>query len=223
MPSFKAIIFDLDGTLCYTFEDILSSMNETLGALGYPLITRGHLLDIINNGSRNLVRKALPDFAAADGDLFAEAYDLYDALYALHCAESTVLYDGIAGAVAAIKAGGLKLGVNTNKQDGQSKMLMAKLLPPGTFDFIVGAGDIYPVKPDPAASLDMVRRLGVDPSETVYCGDSDVDIDTALNAGMFPLGVSWGYRPEHVLREKGAGFIAGSPAEVAGFVLGKVN
>ena len=96
MPSCKAVIFDLDGTLCYTFEDILTSMNETLGVLSYPQITRQRLLEIINNGSKNLVRKALPGFAADDESLFSEAYDLYDAIYALHCADSTTLYDGIA-------------------------------------------------------------------------------------------------------------------------------
>ena len=181
------------------------------------------MLGIINNGSKNLVRKALPDFAADDDSLFGEAYSLYDGLYAVHCADSTVLYEGIAEAVAEIKARGMKLGVNTNKQDGQSKMLMAKLLPPDTFDFIVGAGDIYPVKPDPTASLDMVGRLGIEPSETVYCGDSDVDICTALNAGMFPLGVSWGYRAKEVLRENGARFIADTPADIAAFLFDQAD
>ena len=219
MPSCKAVIFDLDGTLCYTFEDILTSMNETLGVLSYPQITRQRLLEIINNGSKNLVRKALPGFAADDESLFSEAYDLYDAIYALHCAESTTLYDGIAEAVSELKAAGLRLGVNTNKQDGQSKMLMAKLLPPGTFDFIVGAGEIYPVKPDPTAAVDMVTRLDIRPDETVYCGDSDVDIKTALNAGMFPLGVSWGYRDRAVLEENGAGYIAEKPSDIVGFIL----
>ena len=98
-------------------------------------------------------------------------------------------------------------------------MLMAKLLPPGTFDFIVGAGEIYPVKPDPTAAVDMVTRLDIRPDETVYCGDSDVDIKTALNAGMFPLGVSWGYRDRAVLEENGAGYIAEKPSDIVGFIL----
>lgn len=215
---YKAIIFDLDGTLCYTLEDIETAMNETLGILGYPINSREHILSIINNGAKTLVRKAMPETAASDERLFDEAYRIYDALYALHCCDKTTLYSGIADTLAALKAAGMKIGVNTNKQDSQSKLILGRLLPAGTFDYVIGAG-IHPPKPSPEGALDIASRLGVSPSETVYCGDSDVDMKTAHNSGMFPLGVTWGYRDRNVLETNGAGFIAGKPSDIADFLL----
>ena len=111
-----------------------------------------------------------------------------------------------------LKDAGIKLFVHTNKQNAPSHKILTHLLPEGTFDMIIGAG-IFNVKPDPEASLHIADQFGLSPEEVVFCGDSDVDMKTARNAGMFPLGVAWGFRPREVLLENGAGMIAETPAK----------
>ncbi|NLZ36173.1 MAG: HAD family hydrolase [Clostridiales bacterium] len=218
MPRYKAVIFDLDGTLCYTLDDLAASMNEMLGILGHKKNTEEELLQNINHGARTFVLKSLPDGIDESSAEFEKAFALYDALYYLHCADNVRFYDGMEETIFRLKDAGIKLFVHTNKQDAPSHKILTHLLPEGTFDMIIGAG-IFNVKPDPEASLHIASEFGLSPEEVVFCGDSDVDMKTARNAGMFPLGVAWGFRPKEVLIENGAELIAEKAEDIADFVL----
>lgn len=215
---FKAAVFDLDGTLAYTMNDLADSMNAMLRSFGYPERTHKQLLFAINGGARNFVRFSMPEQLQNNESEVDKCYTLYDSIYACHYADNTPLYDGVYGCVMKLKRAGFKLGVLSNKQQQQTAAIIAKLFPPDVFDCVMGQS-IYPTKPDKKGTLALLDALGCAAENSVEIGDSDVDVHTALNAGMFSLGVTWGYRGEAVLREAGAMKICSSPAEVADFIM----
>lgn len=203
----KAILFDLDGTLADTMGDLVLAMNEMLRQLGYPERTREELLRCINRGARNFVYGALPDgaFPSIDDEGVTNALRIYSAAYAAHPVVTTAEFPGMTEALRALKADGWRLGVLSNKQDELVQTVIATLFP-GIFDAVSGQRDL-PTKPNPAAALRMAAALGAEPRNCVFCGDSDIDMKTAVNAGMYPLGVAWGYRSPDVLRAAGAAAI----------------
>ncbi|MFA6947672.1 MAG: HAD family hydrolase [Eubacteriales bacterium] len=215
---FKAAVFDLDGTLAYTMNDLADSMNAMLRSFGYPERTHEQLLGAINGGARNFVRRSMPSPICDDENAVDACYKVYDKIYGEHFADNTPLYDGIYDCVMKLRRAGLKLAVLSNKQQLQTAGIIGKLFPPGVFDCVMGQS-VYPTKPDKTGTLALLDCIGCAPENSVEIGDSDVDVATALNAGMFSLGITWGYRGEDVLRNAGAMQICGTPAEVADFIL----
>ena len=203
----KAIIFDLDGTLADTMGDLVLAMNEMLRQLGYPERTREELLRCINRGARHFVFGALPEgaFPSIDDEGVTEALRIYGDAYAAHPVVTTAEFPGMTEALRSLKADGWRLGVLSNKQDELVQTVVGTLVP-GIFDAVSGQRDL-PTKPDPAAALRMAAELGAAPADCVFCGDSDIDMKTAQNAGMYPLGVAWGYRSPELLRASGAAAI----------------
>ncbi len=200
----KAIIFDLDGTLADTMNDLGCAMNAMLRHYGYAERTREELISFINKGARYFVWRSLPDGLTSDpeSDTVTKAMKIYSENYAKCYLDKTAEYDGITDALKTLAKHGIRMGVLSNKPDRFVKEITEKLFP-GLFVCSFGQTDL-PVKPHPAAALMVTEKLGADPSDCAFVGDSDVDMTTAINAGMLPVGVSWGYRPENCLVDAGA-------------------
>ena len=219
---FKGIIFDLDGTIADTGGDLANAINLTLESFGFERKTQNEILKHINLGARAFVSGCLPDEIkkTPDYDNFLDGalrryFKFYDGD---HCFERTRLYDGIAELVKSLHENGVKMCVLSNKQDNMTKIIVGELLNRNYFVEILGGSEKFPHKPEPDSSLYLADRMGLAPAEILFVGDSDVDMKTAVNAGMFPLGVTWGYRTEDFIAEAGAKKIVHSTREILEFV-----
>ena len=213
----KAAIFDLDGTVCYTINDLRTAMNLMLSEFGMPQRSVEDILSAINFGAREFVRRSMPEDAASDPELVDRCFKCYSERYSEHYLDTTTPYDGIPEVITALKKKGIKVAVLTNKGDAHAKALVKKLFG-DAFDIVLGNCDRFPTKPDPSSALWIASELGVAPREVLYVGDSDVDMRTARNAGFFACGVSWGYRDVPTLCSTGASGIASAPAEILMFI-----
>lgn len=209
---YKAAIFDMDGTILDTLEDLRDSVNAALAWAGFPARTTEEIRAFVGNGAKKLIERAVPDGAGADTANQVLAW--YRAYYEAHAQEKTAPYPGVCGMLEALHAAGVRLAVVSNKPDGAVKKLAEHYFP-GVFDAAIGAMDGTAVKPAPDALWAAMRLLGVAAGETVYIGDSDVDVMTAKNAGTAGVAVAWGFRSEAFLRGCGAQVIVHSAAELA--------
>ena len=210
----KTAIFDLDGTLCYTIEDLRTAMNAMLADFGYPLRTPEDILAAINFGAREFVRRSLPENVRSDDALVGRCFERYSAHYDRHFLDSTYPYDGVAELLPVLKSNGISLAVLTNKGDRHAKALIGKLFGDGIFDIVQGNTERFPTKPDPSSALWIAEQFGSTAREVLYIGDSDVDMKTARNAGFFACGVTWGYRAAPLLIKSGAAALADRPADI---------
>lgn len=211
----KAVIFDLDGTIADTIGAICEGVNLTMQKYGYPPHTESRVQSFINNGARELIRRAMPKELQTDEDLVTRVLADYTSDYASVCLHTDRTYDGIVELVEALRSRfGVKIAVLTNKPDALARMLIEQLLPMGRCDVTQGVIPDRPTKPDPYLSNRVMAEMGVQPDECVMIGDSDVDIRTAALAGMRHVGVSWGYRDEVFLRGHGATCVVHHPSEV---------
>ncbi len=215
--NFRAALFDLDGTLLDTIQDIGDAVNRVLAARGCPTHTTAAYKDFVGEGAHALVERALPA-----GERTAEAIEetlaAYRRDYQEHWNNATQPYDGILDMLNTLKARGLKLGVLSNKPHQETLSCVRGFFPPGFFDVVLGQRDGVPRKPDPAGAFEAASKMGVSPSEILYIGDTGVDMRTARAAGMFALGVTWGFRPESELRENGAKALAHHPLDVSSMI-----
>ncbi len=202
---YKALILDLDGTIADTLPAILAALNATMRRFGYPEHDLTALRAFINNGARMLVTRAMPESARSDEQIDAVLAD-YNRTYTETYLQTDKTYPGMDTVVHALHDRGIRIAVLSNKQDYMVKGLTAQLLPDAA-DAAYGQRAGYPTKPDPTVPLAVAAELGVTPDEVVFVGDSDVDMQTARNAGFFPVGVAWGYRSCACLRESGAKMI----------------
>ena len=213
----KALIFDLDGTLAHTLPAIAEGMNLALAELGYPAIGTEQVYQFINMGARDYAKYALPEEYREDDARVDALYAAYNRQYACVYMHTNTTYEGIPALIEQLK-GKYPLAVNSNKQDEFVKALVAQLFPAGTFLAAEGFRADRAPKPDPAVPLQLAALMGVQPCECAYIGDSDVDVKTALNAGMHAVDVGWGYRPAEVLYRMGAEFVAGTPDQLAAYL-----
>ncbi len=214
---FKGAIFDLDGTLACTLPDLKYSLNAMLEQAGYPTLDEAGVLKSVNYTVRDFVRLSLPEEVQANESEIDRCLAIYTGIYSEHYCDHTYIYECLAEVIAKMKAAGVRLAVNTNKEHDHASAMIEKLCPPGTFEVIIGAG-IFKGKPDPTGAFHIAEKLGLEPEDFCYIGDSNVDMETAVNAGMYAVGVSWGYRDETVLRESGADVIMKTPADILGVV-----
>lgn len=201
---YSCFIFDLDGTLAYTLEDLRSSMNEMLRYYGFGEVSLDDVLRNINFGSHAFVRGCLPEERRGDDAFVEEAHTVYSGFYAKGYLRTTHLYPRVAEGIAYLKAHGARLAVFSNKQHDQTRDIVSRLFPAGTFEYAIGHDGTFPCKPAPDGALFLAERFGVAPEKVAFVGDSDVDMKVAANAGMVPIGVSWGYRPQELLLTLGA-------------------
>lgn len=199
----KLIIFDLDGTLADTLDDIGDAVNSMLSELSFPTLTRRDMLANINRGARELIRRSLPEGARNDEELITRALLVYERCYALCYCKRTYLYQGIHDALSALSEKGIPLAVLSNKQDEFVRNIISTLLPDIPFSCVMGQGR-FPTKPSPDAVSYITSLVGAAPDETAFVGDSHIDMLTAKNSGSHAVGVTWGYRSREVLTENGA-------------------
>lgn len=212
--SAKACVFDLDGTLIDSLEDLADSVNETLVTYGFPT----HDVDLyrfkVGNGSKKLIERSLPKELAADADLVSEVLFKYKACYEKNLLKKTRPYAGILTMLSRLKEMGVPMAICTNKHQSAADALVETLFPAGTFTEVIGDRADLPRKPDPKKVLLLAKNMGVAPADVAYFGDSSVDMDTAKNAGALAIGVTWGFRPREELEEHGARLLLDMPAEL---------
>ena len=214
---YRCVIFDLDGTLLNTIDDLAGAGNHVCALRGWPTHPVEAYKHMVGNGIHKLVERFAPpgtDRAALD-----TAYDQFSAWYDAHKEDRTAPYPGVPQAVQALKEAGVSVAVLSNKADRMAGPVVEHYYP-GVFPFIQGAVDGLPVKPDPTLLRRLMERMGAGPADTLFVGDSNVDIQTAKNGGLASCGVLWGFRSRAELEAEGAGRIAGTPEELVEVVLG---
>ena len=192
----KLAIFDLDGTLLYTLEDLHASTNFALDSEGLPLRSLDEVRRFVGNGIRKLIERAVPPDTPPEQ--LERVFETFKRHYSANCMVLTRPYPGIPEALTALKAQGFRLGVVSNKADAPAKALIAHYFP-DTFDSVVGERESVRKKPAPDSVLETLRSLGCTAEDAVYIGDSDVDGQTAANSGCDCVLVSWGFRSRDVL------------------------
>lgn len=213
----KGIIFDLDGTLADTMGDLQTAMNSMLSYLGYSERSRTDLIQAINNGAREFVRRSLPKDVQDIDFILNSAISKYEDEYSKCYDQKTAPYDGIEAMLMNLKTAGIKLAVLSNKQDKFVKDIINKLFDKKTFTVVQGH-DKLPAKPNPISTLAIAKSMGIKVSECLFIGDSDVDITTAKNAKMRSVGVCWGYRGQEILENAGATFLVKKPEDICQIV-----
>lgn len=207
---YDTIIFDLDGTLLNTLEDLMDAVNYALGQFGYPERTLPEIRNFVGNGARKLIERSLPDGTAADIDGILQVFRAY---YSLHCEDKTSAYEGVAELLKQLADEGFKLAIVSNKPDSAVKDLNRAWFS-GYVQAAAGEKEGIRRKPAPDMVENALAELGSSKSRAVYVGDSEVDIQTAANAGLNCISVAWGFRDVEFLRKNGAAVIANTPAEV---------
>lgn len=214
----KACIFDLDGTLTSTLDSLEYSTNATMREIGMPEITKDQCRRFVGNGARVLIENALK--AGGDEQLLHldEAMETYGRIFDANCTYHVEPYEGIERMLRSMKEAGIALAVLSNKPDQQAVKVVREVFGEGVFDLVQGQKEGIPRKPDPTAALEMAEALGVDASETAYIGDSEVDLETGIAAGMKTILVSWGFRGRAALEKDGADCIVDSADEILDIV-----
>lgn len=212
MQKIKAVLFDLDGTINNTVNDIAASGNYALAKHGFPTHPADSFKLFAGSGTYIMLQRAMPNEHKNDGSVEL-IIDDYLAHYSVHSMDTTAPYDGIRELIDEVKARGYKMAVVTNKPDAVAKQLLEDMFP-GKFDIVVGQMDGMPVKPDPAMPLMAMKELGVAADECVFVGDSGVDIETGKNSGAYPIGVLWGFRGREELLDSGAKELIEKPSEL---------
>ena len=216
MP-YKAVLFDLDGTLLDTLEDLADSTNAALAELGIP----GHPLEaykqLVGDGLENLLRRALRQ-EPLDEALLARGIELTRHEYASRWANTSKPYPGIPDLLDRLSHQGIPMAVFSNKPDEFTRLCVTRLLSDWHFEAVQGATPELPRKPDPRGALAIASQMGIAPSEILYLGDTNTDMQTAVAAGMFPVGALWGFRTADELLATGAAVLVKTPMEVLDWV-----
>ncbi len=209
----KCCIFDLDGTLLNTLDDLAASCNHALDFYGYPTYPADDYRYFVGNGVGTLIERTMPK--DADEEQKQKVREAFAEHYAQHYLDLTVPYDGIEALLRILKLQGYQVCVVSNKPHNYSKELLSKIFGEKFFSVIIGATEDMPKKPAPDGVLSCMKKLDLKPEHCVYIGDSDVDVLTAKNAGIPSIGVAWGFRGEEELKAAGAGYIVHTPKEIA--------
>ena len=215
---FQYVIFDLDGTLLNTIDDLADAGNYVCRLHGWPEHTVEEYKRYVGNGMAKLAARFAPEeWRTPEGlrTILEEFMPYYDA----HKEDKTAPYAGMPQAAAKLREAGVSIAVLSNKADQMAGPVVEHYYP-GIFPLVQGAVDGLPVKPDPTLLHRLMERMGADPAATLFVGDSNVDIQTAKNGGLASCGVLWGFRSRAELEAEGAGRIAGTPEELVEVVLG---
>jgi len=213
----KLIIFDLDGTLLDTLQDLGDSCNAILQRFGYPIHQLPAYKKFVGNGVQKLIERALPEHARTT-ERIATLLTAFKTYYEEQTISHTRPYAGIVALLQTLKSSGYLISVASNKYHEAVIPLMEKYFPMISFDLILGHRTGHPAKPDPDIVWDTLRTLGIAKENCYYVGDSSVDMDTANNAGVTAIGVTWGFRDENELRQHGAKHIIHVPQELLNIV-----
>lgn len=208
---YNTYIFDLDGTLLDTLQDLANAVNHAMREMNYPERTVDEVRRFIGNGIRMLIKRAAPQGISVED--YEKTLAIFTAYYLDHIADFTKPYDGIAEVIKTLKSKGCKVAVVSNKADEAAKKVVKDYFG-DIFDMVVGKMDRFPSKPEPDSVLYVIETLGADKDKCIYSGDSEVDVQTAHNAGLPCVGVTWGNRDVSELIAAGAEYIAEKPNEI---------
>jgi len=212
----KLAIFDMDGTILDTLEDLQDSLNYCLGKMGYPLRSYEEVRSFVGNGIRKLIERAVPSGTSVEE--IDKIHRMFMPYYEEHCADKTRPYGGIVKLLASLKEEGVITAVVSNKAHA-AVLDLCKQYFDGLFDMAVGEQEGMAKKPAPDSVYYVLRELGFSKEEAVYIGDSEVDLATAMNSGLTPYIVAWGFRDEDFLRQKGAEIIVSTPEDLLKILL----
>ena len=213
---YRAGIFDLDGTLLDTLEDLADSMNEALATLGFPIHDMDRYRFFVGEGIQLLVARTIPEDRRDDATVEL-ATKLYREAYGRNWHRKSRPYDGIMEMIAELQAASVPMAVLSNKPDHFTQLCMKHFFPAGTFQIILGQRETVARKPDPAAAYEIAFSMEIPPGKFAFIGDTETDIKTGLAAGMASLGVAWGFRPVEELVQSGATAIVRHPSEILPF------
>lgn len=213
---YKAVIFDMDGTILNTLEDLKNATNYSLRQFGMPERSLEEVRMFVGNGIRKLVERAVP--AGTQKEKIDQILDVFLEYYEIHSADNTSPYPGILELVEKLKKSGIKTAVSTNKADVPAQELGREYFN-GIFDLIVGQQDGLKVKPAPDSVNKILSILDIQKKDAIYIGDSDVDVQTAKNSGLDFIGVSWGFRGREFLEKNGAKNIVDNANEILDLVI----
>ncbi len=212
----KLVIFDLDGTILDTLEDLTDATNYALSLCHFPKRTKEEVRRFVGNGILKLVERAVP--AGTEQTYVRKTYEAFGAYYKQHCLDKTQAYPGILELMKALRAEGFLLAVVSNKADYGVQQLCHKFFG-GLVDYAVGEREGVRKKPSPDAVFETLEALHIAKRDAIYIGDSEVDVETAENAGMDCLTVTWGFRDRAFLEERGARHFAERPEDVLGYLV----
>lgn len=210
---YKAVLFDLDGTLIDTLEDLGNAVNRVLAGQGFPEHDLERYRYFVGDGVTMLMTRALP-LDRQDDDTIALCVKAFREDYGRNWNVKTRLYDGVPEMLDKLVLPGLKIAILSNKPHEFTERCVSELLSDWTFHVVFGRRDTVPRKPDPAGAIEVAERMNIPPGDFLYLGDTNVDMKTADAAGMFPVGVLWGFRPAEELLESGAKALIHKPIEI---------
>jgi phosphoglycolate phosphatase len=211
--NFHAVLFDLDGTLLDTLDDLADSTNFALRQLGFPEHPAESYKLFVGDGMEKLIRRSVPE-DRCDPATLAKCISVMREQYAVRWAEKTRPYDGIPDLLDALTSRGVRMAVFSNKPDEFTQLCVARLLAGWHFEIVLGADPTLPKKPDPAGARQIAERFHVEPAEVVYLGDTGTDMQTAVAANMFPVGGLWGFRTADELIANGARLLLQKPLDL---------
>ena len=209
---YKGVIFDLDGTLLDTLEDLAGSVNRVLQDKGLPTHPTEAYRYFVGSGAAKVVSRALPPDKRTE--LAADCLEAFLEEYSRNWNIKTRPYSGVSELLDALTAKHMEMAVLTNKPQHFAELCIQEFLSSWKFTVILGQRDGFPLKPDPAGSREIARRLDIPPKDFLYLCDSGTDMKTAVSANMFPVGALWGFRSEKELRESGAVEVISKPTEL---------
>lgn len=208
---YQLVIFDLDGTILDTLEDLKNSTNAALAAFQYPARTLEEVRQFVGNGIGLLIERAVP--AGTTRQQTDKVLEFFRQHYKVHCKENTRPYEGIPELIQSLRQAGVLTAVVSNKADFAVQELCREYFP-DCFDFVVGEREGIRRKPYPDSVNEVIEKLGIDKTSAVYVGDSDVDVQTAENAGTAGIFVTWGFRSREFLQQNGAEYLAETPRQL---------
>ncbi len=211
------IVFDLDGTLLNTIEDLAAAGNHTCKLHGWPTFTIDQYRYKVGNGMLKLVERFMPAEYAGDSRMFEQILAEFRAYYAEHKEDHTAPYPGIIDMLDELRAEGLTLAVLSNKDHAAAAPLVQRYFG-DRFALVQGHIAAFPPKPEAPVTLHTLEQLGATPEHTLYVGDSNVDVATGHNAGIRAVGVTWGFRGRAELEAAGADYLADAPADIVTLV-----
>lgn len=215
--TYRAVLFDLDGTLLDTIDDLADSMNAALAGLGCAGHNVAAYKYFVGDGVVNLALRALPEDRRDDATVNA-CVTAMRAEYGRRWANKTRPYPGIPELLDGLVSRGIRMAILSNKPDDFTKMTVGRLLSRWRFDAVAGAHPNGPKKPDPSAALEIVLQVKVPAEEFLYLGDTNTDMQTAIASGMFPVGALWGFRTADELMAHGAQVLIADPRELLGLL-----
>lgn len=216
--SYRAVIFDLDGTLLNTIDDLANSMNSVLSRLGFPEHDVETYKSYVGDGIEMLVRRSMPEILREDASLRGQCVEAMREEYKRRQTETTRPYEGVPELLDGLTARKIRMAVLSNKPDSPTKDLVAELLSLWHFDAVIGESPTTPRKPDSTGALMIAHSIGIPPNEFLYLGDTNIDMQTATAAGMHAVGALWGFRQADELLAGGAKALIQRPEDLLSFV-----